>query len=324
MKSAFSDIIGHETICDVLSRGLENGRLAHAYLFVGPEGVGRTTVARALLRAFLKLQDGETLEVHPDATLVRRQENESTGKLRTVVRVEQIRELRERFGMSSMRGERKAAFIEEADRMNTSGANALLKTLEEPEGKACMILRAPHKESVLPTISSRCQLIRFHPVERETIAKALIARDCAEDDARRYAALSMGRPGLALRMLEEGGLADTSKQAIDTLLEAVKGGVPEKLQAAKSLKPKKSQGTRQALEPVFDVWERVLRDLMLMRVGCGDLAVYGSVSSDLKKISNSYSASHWQDALRSVGEVRRALARNVNAQLALEKVLLTI
>lgn len=324
MKSAFSDIIGHETICDVLSRGLENGRLAHAYLFVGPEGVGRTTVARALLRSFLKLREDETLEVHPDAALVRRQENESTGKLRTVVRVEQIRALRERLGMSSMRGGRKAAFIEEADRMNTSGANALLKTLEEPEGDACMILRAPHKESVLPTISSRCQLIRFHPVEREVITEALIERGCEEGDARRFAVLSMGRPGLALRMMEDGGLAEASNQAIETLLEAVRGGVPEKLQAAKSLKPKKSRGTREALEPVFDVWERVLRDLMLMRVGCGNLAVYGSVSSDLKQLSNTHTATHWQEALRSVGEVRRALARNVNAQLALEKVLLTI
>ncbi|NBS41648.1 AAA family ATPase, partial [bacterium] len=148
-------IIGHERIVERLKRQAEQGRLAHAYLFIGQEGVGKTAVAMGLIGSGSDFQQ------------VSRREDEKTGKLKVTISVDQIRELRDRLSLTSFSGETKAAFIEEADRLSDGAANALLKTLEEPRGDTVIILRAETLESVSQTIASRCQVLRFCPVPSE-------------------------------------------------------------------------------------------------------------------------------------------------------------
>jgi len=281
-------IIGHESIVDVLRRQASSGRLSHAYLFVGPEGVGKSTVAREMLAA----------GCGDPAYCVRRFADEKTGKLKSTVSVEQIRELCDRLSLTSFSGERKTAFIEDADWMNEAAANALLKTLEEPRGDTAIILRAETIESVPATIASRCQVFRFHPVSEKTIADALVARGHDREEAARVAKLSSGRPGVAMRLVTDGAYRaerETAAGAFETMMSS---SIPKRLALVADLLPKAETDKATALGKILDAWEEAARQKML----AGD-ARYARILDRLR-------------------ESREAAEHNVNPQLALEHVII--
>ena len=168
MASTFDGIIGHELITSWFDRLCSVGSLAHAYLFVGPEHVGRTTVALKIIRSLLSDTAG-TIETNPDIQIIECLVNEKTGKTRSLISVEQIRALRIRMSSSAFGDSWRIVWIEEADRLSISASNALLKILEEPGTRTLFLLRAPHTESVVATIASRCQVIRFASVSRKVI-----------------------------------------------------------------------------------------------------------------------------------------------------------
>lgn len=278
-------IIGHEKIVEALRRQASNGRLAHAYLFVGPEGVGKTAVARGLLGT----REHDTVVREQDA---------KTGKLKSAISVEQIRELRDRLSLTSFAGERKTAFIEEADWMNDAAANALLKTLEEPRGDTTIVLRAETLESVPATVASRCQVLRFHPVAEDVIARALLERGHDREEAARTARLSGGRPGVALRLVTDGAYRaerETATGAFDAVMSA---SLPRKLALIADLLPKTETDKATALAKILDAWEEAARAKMLT----GD--------------------TRYVRVLDRLREAREAAERNVSPQLALEHIVI--
>lgn len=285
----FASIIGHESVLEALRRQVSGGRLSHAYLFVGPEGVGRTTVARAFLSAL----------VPPGVTplLVSRLTDEKTGK-RKSVGIEQVRELTAAISLTSFDGERKAAFVEDADWLLGPAANALLKTLEEPRGDTVIVLRAETPESVPATIASRCQVMRFHPVSETTIASALVERGHDKEEAARVARQSLGRPGTAIRLVTDGAFRaerDTAASAFDAIVSA---SLPKRLALVADLLPKGESDKAAALERILDTWEQAARERLL----AGDR--------------------RFVDVLDRLRESREAAERNVNPQIALEHIVI--
>lgn len=281
-------IIGHEKIVEALRRQASAGRLAHAYLFVGPEGVGKSAVARGILGD----RDQGT------GIRVAREQDAKTGKLKSAISVEQIRELRDRLSLTSFAGERKTAFIEEADWMNDAAANALLKTLEEPRGDTTIVLRAETLESVPATVASRCQVLRFHPVAEETIARALVERGHDKEEAASVARMSEGRPGVAIRLVTDGAFRaerETAAGAFDAIMAA---SLPRRLSLVADLLPKTETDKATALGKILDTWEAAARQKMLS----GD-ARYARVLDRLR-------------------ESRDAADRNVSPQLALEHIVI--
>jgi DNA polymerase-3 subunit delta' len=242
---------------------LAGDRLAHAYLLVGPEGVGRTAVAEALLRAVLGVAGGGALDSQPDFIRIVRGEDPETGKRRSAISVEQVRDLSERLAMTSLTGGRKAARVVVADRLNAASAYALLKTLEEPRGDAVIVLVAPAVPSVPATVASRCQVIRFHPVPDAVIADALARRGLDPEEALE---LARGRPGHALRLIADSAFraeAQTSREKARRLLDA---SVVERLRAAGGLLPKDEADKVRTAEAFLDAWEAAVRDRMLARL----------------------------------------------------------
>jgi len=280
---------------------MASGRLAHAFLFVGPDGVGKGTLARALVAELVG--DAQT---HPDVVVIRRLTDEKTGKIGSAITVDQIRELVERLSMTAIGGERKAAIIEEAEFLNPSATNGLLKTLEEPRGDATIILCASTVESVPATIASRCQLIRLHPVPRRDIATALVERGLGKSDALEIATASAGRPGLALRMVQQSDTRAQIEAAQSTLNTLKREGVAGRLRIAAELLPKDEANKSTVAQVLLGTWETMLRDELLQTVAAG---------GDALPLART---------LTVLRDTREILRRNVNPQLALERVLLSL
>ncbi len=196
-RDRFEDVLGNETALRLLGRALETGEVSQAYLFHGPPGVGKRMVAlrfgAALVAGGDVAAENRALRgLHPDLAEILPQGAFTTiGQVREIVRLAASR---------PFEGVRRA-FILQADTLNVQAANALLKTLEEPEGETVFVLLATSREGVLPTILSRAQALRFNPVPTSVVAGFLQERGAAEP--RLAAELGRGSVGLSLRYAED-------------------------------------------------------------------------------------------------------------------------
>jgi DNA polymerase III subunit delta' len=193
----FEGVLGNETTLRFLSRALESGEVSQAYLFHGPPGVGKRMVAlrfgATLVAGGDAAAEGRALRgLHPDLAEILPQGSFTTiGQVREIVRLAASR---------PFEGARRV-FILQADTLNVQAANALLKTLEEPEGETVFVLLATSREGVLPTILSRAQALRFNPVPTSIVAEFLQQRGAAEPELA--AELGRGSVGLSLRYAED-------------------------------------------------------------------------------------------------------------------------
>ena len=214
---------GHDAVVEQFRRTLRVGRLASTYLFVGPEGIGKRSFAMKLARTLLCPQlDESRLEPCGSCESCRLAESGSHGDLHLVARepgakflkIEYFigdREHRHREGLAfelALRphvGTRRVAVIDDADWLNQESANALLKTLEEPPLGAVIILVGTSRSRQLPTILSRCQVIRFHPLPTDELAELILAQGIAatSDAAEQLALRSEGSLSRARELADE-------------------------------------------------------------------------------------------------------------------------
>ena len=186
----------------LLGRALRTGEVSQAYLFYGPVGVGKRTVALRFGAALVAggdaaAEDRALRGLHPDLTEVLPE-----GAFTTIG---QVREILRLAASRPFEGARRV-FILQADTLNVQAANALLKTLEEPEGETVFVLLATSREGVLPTILSRAQAVRFNPVPADEVARFLEQRGAPEPGLA--AALGRGSVGLSLRYAEDPGFGE--------------------------------------------------------------------------------------------------------------------
>jgi DNA polymerase-3 subunit delta' len=200
-------------------------RLHHAWLITGPRGVGKATLAWRIARFLLahqdEAEDAGTLDVdpaHPVARrvmalsdpglfLLRRGANDKGDRLAAEIRVSEVRKLGNFLALSAADGGRRVVIVDTADDLNTQAANALLKMLEEPPERTVMLLVSHQPSGLLPTIRSRCRVLRLTPLGAEDMATALDqAGVTPEGDPMALAELSGGSVGAAVRLLNLGGL----------------------------------------------------------------------------------------------------------------------
>lgn len=209
VRGPFEGVIGHERVLSLLSR--EIAQPAQAYLFTGPSGVGKATVAHLFAGALLCRQGGAhdaecstcrrvASGNHPDVVAV-----EPDGK--TVLTVDQARATVAMAPMAPIEADRKVFVFDEAGSMSDQAANALLKTLEEPTPTSVFVLVAESEDDLPSTIASRCRTVHFGRVREDELIAALVARAVSEDQAGEAARISGGRPGLALGLATDPDLA---------------------------------------------------------------------------------------------------------------------
>ncbi|MEN6458121.1 MAG: DNA polymerase III subunit [Thermoguttaceae bacterium] len=224
MSLSWHGIEGHDAIVEQFRRALARGRLASSFLFAGPAGIGKRAFAAKLAQAMLCQTRPETAldpcescpscvqaaaGVHPDIEVVAKPADKSFIPLELFLgdREHRRREgLCHRIGLKPYLGGRKIALIDDADYLNAEAANALLKTLEEPPPRSVLILIGTTPAKQLPTIRSRCQLIRFQPLAPEIVSKLLAAKGLVSSlaDAERLAPYSGGSIQRALELADQG------------------------------------------------------------------------------------------------------------------------
>ncbi|MEM6822108.1 MAG: DNA polymerase III subunit gamma/tau [Verrucomicrobiota bacterium] len=221
----FSELIGQDHVVRTLTNAIETGRIAHAFLFVGPRGIGKTSTARILAKA-LNAQDGPRVDFDPEEETSR---EIAEGRSMDVIEidgasnnnVDQIRELRDNVQYAPTRGNYKIYIIDEVHMLSQAAFNALLKTLEEPPAHVKFIFATTEPHKVLPTILSRCQRFDLKRISDQDIAKQLNLIAKQE---------SITVDPLALKIIArnaEGGMRD-AESAFDQLISFCGNKIEEK------------------------------------------------------------------------------------------------
>lgn len=252
------DVFCQDRAIGILQRGLAADRAAHAYLFAGPEGVGKFTTAREWARLLLcrnpRIEQGQSLPFadscgscescalmdagsHPDYAHVYKELLEYTrdgkGKKAPLdLPIDVIREfLIEQVSTRPSLSSRKVYLVSEAEKLNANSQNALLKVLEEPPAYCTIILLCTRLEQLLPTIKSRSQIIRFGPIDEKRITAHLTATGLGSREATFFARLAQGSLGLACqwsRLQREGvGLFEAKKNLVAALADCKLPDVPK-------------------------------------------------------------------------------------------------
>jgi len=319
----FAEIIGHQRPMEILRLALDNGRLHHAYLFVGPDGIGKRTVALALAKAIhcretkndfcdrcrdcARIQAGN----HPDVRLVQTLEDKKE------ISIKQVRELEKELNFRSFSGKRKIAIIDPATLLNASSQNALLKTLEEPPQNSMIVLIAPNAGALLPTLRSRCLRISFGPLARDEVARYLMSKEgMNQDDASLRAALSMGSLGAAIKF-DKDELLEKRRSWAALLLSLSAGDYRGAIAAAEAIASNKEECLG------FLEWaETWYRDL-LVHAATGNSDEMVNVDM-LTEIESQSAKGDFEQMLASFAQTARAagrIQRNLNRRMVIERFL---
>ncbi|MBL7155218.1 MAG: hypothetical protein ISS88_01810 [Candidatus Portnoybacteria bacterium] len=309
-------IIGHQRILEFLKKCVKNKRLAHAYLFTGSSHLGKKTVALE----FIRMLNGQEIDqaVHPDILIVEPEVVKKDGvKKELEIGIDQARKIQHQMSMFPYQADYKIALIDQAEKMTAEASNCLLKTLEEPLGRAILILIAAEPQLLLPTIVSRCQLIQFLPVTKDEIERGLGEKfRPLRPKFSQVIRLANGRPGLAIQYLENPALLQAQARIINQLEKLIKADLNERYQYVEAI----AKDVPQARQ-ILNAWLFWFRDLLLLTLGCSDLVIYDQAS----QYKDSYSLNKLKNIIQAIKKTDLLLANpSLNARLALEVLMLEL
>ncbi|HIQ36676.1 MAG TPA: DNA polymerase III subunit delta' [Desulfocapsa sulfexigens] len=309
---------GQHQAKNLLSRSLSTGHLAHAYLFRGPEGVGKQLFARGLAAvvncsaADGLVACGECLSCkklisgsHPDFLLVSPEKG--------AIKIAQIRKLIKTLSFAPYEAKMRVVLIEDIHTMRQEAANSLLKTLEEPPENNLLILTADSAGNVLQTIMSRCQTIPFYGLTLEETTTILLQQDDTldSDTAMLLARLGEGSPGKA-QLFHRRNLVDFWKELIDLLTGPV--GSSDKELGKVLLMAESMAALKEDLPHLFSLVKLWIRDCLL---DC-----YGQQSgTEAVKTRKEWSSEQFFAKLQAINQAEKELGRNCNRTLVCEVLL---
>jgi len=290
-------LIGHQKQWEFLKKSAEANRISQAYLFVGQEKLGKRKVALDWVSWLFNqdIQNGQ----HPDLVLISPENKE--------IQISQIRELIWKLSLKPYSAPFKAAIIDEAHSMNQEAQTAILKTLEDPKGKALLILISSESQYLFPTILSRVQIIKFFPVRKEEIKNYLKKEKKTEKEAEEISKFSLGRPGMAVDFVSFPKKFEKFQKRIKELDEISKSDLVIRFQYAKVL----SQDP-QDLRETLSIWLNYFRNILLFKI------------SKPEKIDQHYLVK-LSNIIRNIQNISFLISTtNVNPRLALENLMLEI
>lgn len=326
---SWSTIVGQPLAIRLLRQALAANKLAHAYLFVGPQGVGKRLTAMELaktLNCLAPRPDGSACDscvscrkmtadppAHPDLIVVT-----PDGRF---IKTDQMRELQGEMYARPTEGRARIAIIDGAERLNAEAGNRVLKLLEEPPPYAVFLLLTHNLAGVLPTILSRCQIVNFPPLGTDEVAAFLREqRQLEAGQARLYAALSGGSIGRAVEIAGNPEVTQRRDEAYDLLRKLGDLDDVDLLGQAEALEKQKEH--LDAWLEMLTIW---LRDgLVLSQAAPERLAVNADKLPEARRLAIRYGTPGLMAMLEAVSEARGQLMRNANARLVLDVMMIRL
>lgn len=322
---SFSDILGHEKEKKYFEQVIENDHLAHAILLEGISGIGKSLLAYNIAKAlFCDQGQGDACGVcrncikmdhgnHPDYTVI-----EPDGKQ---IKNAQIEAFQEFLSIKPYDASYKVVVIKEADKMNASSQNRILKTLEEPSDDVVIILLTNNSEKLLPTVVSRCQSIKMNGISDELITTFLKDRqDIDTEEAKMIAKLSGGSIGMALNYLESESF-DTMRQEVMELLLAMHSNDRSKVLG-------KCSYFNSEKDSIFDLIDYMIlwyRDLLLYKQAKAKaLLIHGHQIDVIKKLARNLSLKKIIDNIELLELSKKKLTQHGNYDLTIEVMLIKL
>jgi len=327
----FDSILGHESALEALEGLVKRGRLPHAMLFHGPEGVGKASVGRLLARRLLCRDDGcgacadcRLFDIgnHPDFFGVELElRKDSKTEYRKQIVIDQVRRLSSLAGLAPRQGAHRVFLIDPADRMNAEAQNALLKTLEEPPAPTILILIASRPQVLASTVRSRCFALGFGPLRAEDLATLLEARGFDRNEALERAALAEGRPGRAIDLD-----IDALRERREILLEGLEGLASRRdIGGLPALAAALAGKDEPALQANLELLLALLRDAA--RAEAGDPAaalIHADLAERLARLGVTLGAPRAAALIASIDRLRNQLRFNLNRTLVAESLLAAV
>lgn len=312
-------------VADLLAGSLRHDRLAHAYLFAGPKGVGKKRLAVHLAKAIFCTRLAE--DACDDCVQCRRIEAANHPDVHYIspdgasIKIDQVRALQKEMAMRAVESAHKVYVIEHVDKMTVQAANSLLKFLEEPPAGVVALLLTENSHAILPTILSRCQVIPFSPLRAEVIVAKLLAEGIAPGLAQVASQITVN--------LEEARAlcqSDWFAQLRNVMIQLTQEFKQRNSQALFTIQDLflKHDRFKEALPLFLDLLILWLRDVLYVQAGRLKSLINGDQQDVLQGQALIWTKSELLHGIELVMDTRNRIERNANPQLALERLVLQI
>jgi len=329
------DILGHEWAVNLLREHVKRDQLRHAYLFTGPRGIGRRTLAIRFAQA-INCQEPDSLGEpclqcqtckqlgklqHPDLSVVQAEvEGEN-------LKVDAIREVQYSLALHPYVSRYRIALFLRFEEATMQAMNALLKTLEEPNSRVIILITAESVEELLPTIVSRCQLIRLRPVAMEKIQESLRNNtNLSDEESLLLAYISNGRPGIALNLSQQPDILQQRKEWLDDLFRLMSASLVERFDFAETfliLNPKKILD-RSKFRNLLQVWLPYWRDVLIKNMKADIPVTNIDRENEIEKVSSHLEILSIYQMINNIERALDLLSKNVNGRLIAEIIMMDL
>jgi DNA polymerase-3 subunit delta' len=322
------NLIGHEWAEKLLKEHIIHDEVRHAYLFTGADGTGRRSLALAFARAINCLQPPAAGEYCGECRMCKQLEKMQQADLSVVqaetdggmIKVEQVRALEHSLSLSPYEAKYRVALLLDFQKANANSQNALLKTLEEAPQKVILLLTTDSTENLLPTIASRCEILRLRPVSTDTLEQELVNRwHLEKDKAALFAHLSNGRVGKAVMYSEQPESLESRQVLLDDFERMLTINLRDRFAYAEKL-GRDRDGVREALQ----TWFTYTRDLMLLANGSEAEITNLDRQAILKALAEKVDPSSALHLVEAVDRASAALEANGHLRLVLDNFLLEL
>jgi DNA polymerase III subunit delta' len=319
------NMLGHEWAVDMLYQHVARGETRHAYLFCGPPGLGRRTLALRLAQALncetpiaagipcRECRNCKQIAAmrHPDMNVVQAETEGGTLK------VDQVREVQRALSLKPFQSMYRVALFLRFQEANDNAANALLKTLEEAPSYAVLLLTTDNPEQLLPTIVSRCEVLRLRPLPLAVVETDLIRHGVDADRARLLAHISGGRPGHARKLVDDEALLEIREERLNDLQTLLPAPRVEKFSYADKLSK-----DRDSMRQTILIWLSYWRDVMLRTAQARTSLVNIDRNMEIESLAERLDLPTARRVVNDLESALEKMERNVNARLLAEVLLL--
>jgi DNA polymerase III subunit delta' len=322
-------IIGNEKTIDRLKRSVKSGELSHSYIFEGPDGIGKKTLAMEFARIILcnseerpcgscsscrKIESGN----HPDLFVQKPEKKKNSVK--AAYSVSDIERIQIEMRRKPNESEKKVFIITEGEKLSLDSQNKFLKTIEEPSENVVTLILVNNANTLLKTTVSRCQLIKLERVSPEALEKYLESRYGQVDRIDTVIAFADGNIGRAIELLKDEEFQSRRDRTIDMTIDIMEKDVTKVFSGLKFFEDEKEHTAE-----MLDIMMSWFRDLLVVqKTGSEKHLINKDKARTLKTQTEILTVSQIYDIVKRVGETKLDIDRNVNYQLAVELLLLKI